>query len=128
MALFFGIFVVIAAYSPKGAVVSPDGISIVKRWTRPVVVPESQILSLERIDRSVLRRTIRLMGAGGFLGSWGYFSCKKLGTFRAYLTNSESLVLIRTVSEGLFVISPENPADFIACAESFGLCPSRESR
>jgi hypothetical protein len=127
-ALIFGAFLVMAAYSPKGAVVSPDGITIVKRRSKPVFLPVLQIVSLEPIDRSTLRWSIRTCGCGGFLGSWGYFACKKIGAFRAYATNSDSLVLIRTVSEGPFVLSPENPADFIASAQSFGLCPSGKSQ
>ncbi|MCX5769758.1 MAG: PH domain-containing protein [Candidatus Hydrogenedentes bacterium] len=116
---------VLAGYAPKGAVVTREDLRIVRRKHAPVVLPAQQIVSLERIEASVLRGCIRTFGVGGFLGSWGRFRCKQLGAFRAYMTNTKSLVLIRTVSQGLFVISPDSPEEFVARAtEAFGLSPS----
>jgi len=121
---------VLPGYAPAGAVITPEALRIVKRRRAPVVLPASQIESLERIDRRALRGCIRVWGCGGFLGSWGRFRCKDLGAFRGYMTDMKSLVLIHTVSEGLFVISPDSPEEFIARAtEAFELpssntCPS----
>ena len=117
---------------PPGAVLTPEALLIlIVRRTRPaVVLSAQQIVSLERIDRSVLRGLWRTYGGRGPTGYWGYFHCRKLGYFRAYITNMKSLVLIRTVSEGLFVLSPDSPEEFIARAtEAFKLpssntCPS----
>jgi hypothetical protein len=116
---------VLPGYAPAGAVITPEALRIVKRRRAPVVLAASQIQSLEPLDPSALRGCIRTFGCGGFLGSWGHFRCKKLGAFRGYMTDMKSLVLIRTVSEGLFVISPESPEEFIARAtEAFKLPPS----
>ena len=121
----FPLLFVLAGYAPKGAVVTREDLRIVRRKRAPVVLSGEQIVSLERIEASVLRGCIRTFGVGGFLGSWGRFRCKQLGAFRAYMTNTKSLVLIRTVSQGLFVISPDSPDAFVARAtEAFGLSPS----
>ena len=119
-----GLFI-LAGYAPRGFVVSADGISVVRRNRKPVVLPAQEITSLTAIDGKDLNWCIRVWGVGGFFGNWGYFSCPKLGGFRAYMTNRESLVLIRTAHEGLLVVSPDSREDFIACAKkTFGLSPS----
>jgi len=124
-ALAFGGLFILAGYAPRGFVVDANGISIVRRNRKTVVLPAQEITSLTAIDGKVLDGCIRVWGTGGFFGSWGYFSCPKLGSFRAYMTNRESLVLIRAAHEGLLVVSPDSRADFIACAEkTFGLSPS----
>jgi hypothetical protein len=116
---------ILPGYAPAGAAITPEALRIVKRKRAPVVLPASQIESLEPLDHSALRGCIRTFGCGGFLGSWGRFRCKELGAFRGYMTDMKSLVLIRTVSEGLFVISPDSPEEFIARAtEAFKLPPS----
>lgn len=118
--------VFLPGYAPAGAVVTPEELRIVKRKRGPVVLPAAQIVSLEPIDASTLRGCIRTFGCGGLFGSWGRFRCKALGAFRGYITDAKSLVLIHTASEGLFVISPESPQEFVArAAEVLKLPASR---
>ncbi len=53
-------------------------------------------------------KTIRLFGAGWPLKPYGYFSNAKLGSFLAFVTDWEKMVLIVLPTKRLLV-SPENP-------------------
>lgn len=120
--MFWGLFV-LAAYAPRGYAVDANGISIVRRNRKTVLLPTQEICSVETIDRKALDWCIRVWGVGGWFGSWGYFWSPRLGSFRAYTTNSTSLVLIRTTPEGLVVLSPDAGEELVARAkETFGLC------
>jgi len=45
-------------------------------------------------------------------GFYGSFSCKELGSFQAYMTNTDGLVLIRRKTGNPVVVSPDSPDEF----------------
>lgn len=77
-------------------------------WTR---IPLDGLRSA-RVDPDALRGAVRLWGMGGFLAIVGWFYSKRLGRFRAWVTDSSRCVVLewdgRTV-----VISPADPAAFV---------------
>jgi len=119
-----GFLYAVARYAPKACRIDQDGISVVRRNGKRILIPAQEILSIEPISRDCFRGGIRTCGVGGFFGSWGWFWSKQLGGFRAYVTN-ESLVLIRTAHQGPFVLSPDARDQFIASAiKTFNLTPT----
>lgn len=56
--------------------------------------------------------TWRVFGVGGLFGYYGYFKNAKLGRFLAFVTDRNSLVLLR-FPEKTIVISPRNPQSFL---------------
>lgn len=57
------------------------------------------------------KRTIglRVAGSGGFLGYYGRFWRRGLGHHRAFVTDRDRMVLVRSVADGPVLISPANP-------------------
>jgi hypothetical protein len=103
-------------YAPKGFAVSPEGLAIVRRNDGRIPLPKSEILSIEPQERAAFKRCIRGCGVGGYFGSWGWFWSPALKGFRAYITNIDNAVLVRTRTQGQFVLTPDDRDRFIACA------------
>jgi len=119
-----GVLYALARYAPKACRIDQDGISVVRRNGKRILIPAQDILSIEPISRDCFRGSIRTCGVGGFFGSWGWFSSPELNDFRAYVTN-ESLVFVRTAHQGPFVLSPDARDEFIASAiKTFNLTPT----
>jgi hypothetical protein len=100
-------------YAPKQYAVSPDGIAIVRRNGKRIVLPRNEVTAVEATE---VKRCIRGCGVGGWFGSWGYFWSPALGGFRAYVTDFSKPVLVRTRSKGLYVVSPDDRDGFVAAA------------
>ena len=84
------------------------------RLGRNLVISRASIDSVERISRtSIGSLRICIFGVDGFFGSYGLFYSSGLGIFRAYVTNSASLVLITLKGTKKIVLSPESPDEFI---------------
>jgi hypothetical protein len=65
-------------------------------------------------DPNALRGAIRMVGNDGFGAITGRFRSRKLGKFRAYITDDERAVVLRWPERSV-VISPERPFEFIQC-------------
>jgi len=66
-----------------------------------------------RQDRAALRLSLRLWGNGGLYSITGYYWNRQLGLYRTFLTDvSRSVVL--DLPRRTVVVSPDDPADFIA--------------
>ncbi len=63
-------------------------------------------------DREALRGARKVVGNGGFGAVAGRFSSKRLGRFRAYVTDPEKAVVLRWPDRCL-VVSPDQPAWFV---------------
>jgi len=116
LVLILSLIIVTARFAPRGYLVGPSGITIVRRNGRRILLPVQEITSVEAVEREILKRCIRTCAVGGYFGSWGSFYCPKLQSFRGYLTNSDSLVLVRTLHEGPFVLSPDARERFVEYA------------
>jgi hypothetical protein len=63
-------------------------------------------------DANATDRSIRTFGNGGFFSLTGYFRNKKLGSYRAFLTDRRRAVILR-FSTSVIVVSPDQPEDFV---------------
>lgn len=72
-----------------------------------IKIPVSEINHVEKIDK--LGFNIRTLGVGGVLGHFGYFN----GNDVWYVTNSYKKVKITMKSGQIYMLSPENPKEFI---------------
>ncbi len=99
-------------FSPKEYVLSANGI-LIKRFIKSINIPYSLISDI-KYDPNVWRWLhLRLFGSGGLFGWWGLFSLKNIGRAWLYVTNRRNLVVIRLKNGRVYVLSPENPLDFI---------------
>lgn len=74
-------------------------------------------LSLKGLERAyadpkALHKCIRSCGNGGFMGVTGWFYNKKLGNFRALITDPARCVVLE-FPKRRFVVSPDDPAAFV---------------
>jgi len=60
----------------------------------------------------VLRGSIRLFGNGGFFSFTGVFQSRKLGRYRAFVTDPARCVILRFTGR-VVVVSPADPEAFI---------------
>lgn len=70
-------------------------------------IPINSIEKIERIEK--LGFNLRTFGIGGVFGHFGYFN----GNDVWYVTNSYKKVKITMKSGKIYMISPENPEEFI---------------
>ncbi len=61
--------------------------------------------------------SVRVMGVGGLFGFIGRFRNEMLGVYRAYATDSANTVVL-DFGGSKVVVTPENPAEFVAAVES----------
>lgn len=98
---------------PQYIIVTDEGIGI-HTLARTRFIPYSNIETIERLDKSCIQGgTIRLFGIGGMLGNIGWFRNSQLGTFRAYITDSNKVFLIRLKQGKPIAISVSEPDDFM---------------
>lgn len=98
---------------PQYIIVTDEGIGI-HTLARTRLIPYSNIETIERLDKSCIQGgTIRLFGIGGMLGNIGWFRNNQLGTFRAYITDSNKVFLIRLKQGKPIAISVSEPDDFM---------------
>jgi hypothetical protein len=77
-------------------------------------------------DPSALKGAVRAAGNGGFLAITGWFYSKRLGKFRAFVTDPARCVVLEFKNRKV-VVSPDDPEGFIA-ALGFDPAARREER
>lgn len=73
-------------------------------------------LRAARVDPDAMKRAWKTMGNGGCFGWMGHFRNKRLGSFRALVTDPSRSVVLEFATFKL-VVSPENPAAFVRALE-----------
>ena len=88
------------------------GALVVERLGRPLVWPLAGLVAVEG-DRAALRHALRICGNDGVGAISGRFWSRRLGRFRAYVTDADNAVVLRWPHLTL-VVSPDRPATFVA--------------
>jgi hypothetical protein len=99
-----------ALFMIRGYAVTADEI-LIERPLWSTRLARNQLQSAV-VDPAVLRGSIRLFGNGGFFSFTGVFQSKKLGRYRAYVTDPARCVILR-FSDRVVVVSPADPEAFI---------------
>jgi hypothetical protein len=102
-----------------------DGTLYVRRlcWTTRVALGG---LREAAIDPQAGAGSIRLFGNGGLFSFSGWFRNAKLGRYRAFVTDWQRAVVLRSVG-GTVVLSPADPASFVDDLK-MSLAPKRTAR
>lgn len=98
--------------APRGYAVDPEGILVLRHWPR-TFIPADDLVAVEPIE---LRRVCKVCGCQGVYGGWGWFSSDKLSWFRAYITHTDRLVVLRLRRGTPVVVSPDDPEGFVRAA------------
>ena len=99
---------------PTGFDVDAAGLRV--RWPlRSKLYPRGALLHASRLDRTTFGTefgwTVRV-GAGGFLGTFGYLWTSKKGWVVVEASRVSDMVWVRTAHESL-VLTPEHPDEFV---------------
>lgn len=114
-----GVTLLIAAIAYFTRALAPRGFELndlqitVDRAVQPVVIPLASVTEARLLAEAELKNCLRIMGASGFYGHYGWFWNRPLGRFRMYACRSKDLVLVRA-GKDIFVLGPDEPAVFVA--------------
>ena len=101
------------AMGPRELVVEGGELRVERRAWRPLRVPLAEVTSASPLS-SLGARPLRLLGVGGFFGSYGLFWSRSLGRFRLYATRQGQAVLVRRGEGALpLVLTPDDVAGTI---------------
>jgi PH (Pleckstrin Homology) domain-containing protein len=108
IAIFAGIMLIAWLYSTQGYSVR-DGVLVIHRPWKPVMIPLSEIRSVQLLSpEDVSGGTLRVFGVGGLFGYYGLFFRPNLGGYvRFYLRNKENPILLDTTG-GRLLLSPDS--------------------
>ena len=90
-----------------------DKTIVIKNNFVNIKIPFDDINTIEENPKIGLN--IRTMGVGGLFGHFGYFN----GNDVWYVTNIHNKVKIETKTGKVYMISPENPEEFIKIVKNF---------
>ena len=93
----------------RGYSITPDAILIHRLCWKTKL--SRQGLESAEYQPSILRRSIRTFGNGGFFSFTGWCYNRTLGTFRAYATDINRTVVLR-LSGKTIVLTPDEPEKF----------------
>lgn len=100
---------VMGRYGPIGYRLAADGIRVERR-AGAVVIPYRRIRGVDRESRSVVGMSI--FGSQGVFGRFGRFWNMRLGFYRLFLTNRDTVVWLAT-DDGWLGLSPDRPDEFV---------------
>ena len=107
---FLIILLVASRFAPSGYRLAADGVHI-ERKVGPKVLPYRDILAVDRERRSL--KGLTFAGSNGLFGRFGRFWNPRLGLYRLFLSNTSSVVWLKT-SAGWVAVSPDRPDEFAA--------------
>ncbi len=96
------------AFSPRGLELEGDEIRVLRRFAPAAHIPLSTVRGIEPGPRTA----VRLLGVGGFFGTYGLCIAKGVGLFNGYSTRREGRLLL-TRTQGLpIVVTPDDLEGF----------------
>lgn len=105
--------IVVYLLRPNNYSVSSDKL-LIHRMIKDVEIDRNNIQSVQEIDESEVKNSLRTFGVGGFFGSFGKFWNSKLGNMTWYVTRRNNFVLVETKDQKKIILTPDKPAEFVA--------------
>jgi hypothetical protein len=99
-----------ALFTVRGYSISSDSI-LVHRLLWSTVLPRTGLESAHA-EPDAMRGSIRTFGNGGAFSFTGFYYGKRLGSYRAYVTDPHRTVILRYAKRRV-VLSPATPEDFV---------------
>ena len=99
-----------APFTIRGYTIAPDVILVHRLlWSTPL--PRVGLESAQ-VEPDAMRRSLRTFGNGGAFSFTGFYYNKRLGSYRAFVTDPRRAVVLR-YSYRRVVLSPGQPGDFV---------------
>jgi Bacterial PH domain len=107
------ITIIVYLLRPNNYSVSPDKL-LIHRMLGNVEIDRDNIQSVQEIDESQVKDSLRTFGVGGFFGNFGTFWNSKLGKMTWYVTRKNNFVLVETKDQKKIILTPDKPEEFVA--------------
>ena len=107
------IFIIVYLLRPNNYSVSTDKL-LIHRILYDVEIDRNNIQSVQEIDVSKVKNSLRTFGVGGFFGSFGKFWNPTLGSMTWYVTRKNNFVLVETKNHKKIILTPDKPVEFVA--------------
>ncbi|QBO59129.1 PH domain-containing protein [Chryseobacterium salivictor] len=104
--LLFSVIVISYGLVPKRIAISDDQI-LIRNLFGAVIININEIKTADKIEKTGLN--LRTFGVGGLFGYFGYFNGRDVW----YVTNIHKKVKMILKSGKIYMISPENPDNFL---------------
>jgi hypothetical protein len=111
---FTGIFWFASRLAPTGYRLGADGVHVERRGGGRAIIPYDDIRLVDQEPRSV--KGLTFAGSNGLFGRFGSFWNPRLGFYRLFLSNTNSVVWLAT-GRGWVALSPDRPEEFRARLE-----------
>jgi len=102
----------------RGYVVTDDAI-LVQRLFWATRLPRETLTAVS-LEPELCKGTVKTCGNGGLYSFTGWFYNKRIGHFRAFVTDWPRAVVLRFANRATCVVSPDNPQAFIAALGGLG--------
>jgi Bacterial PH domain len=107
------VYVIVFLLRPNNYSVSSDKL-LIHRALSNVEISRNNIQTVQEIDESEVKNSIRTFGVGGFFGNFGKFWNGKLGNMTWYVTRKNNFVLVETKDQKKIILTPDKPEEFVA--------------
>ena len=104
---------VVYLFRPNNYSVYSDKL-LIHRMINNVEIDRNNIQSVQEIDESQVKNSLRTFGVGGFFGNFGTFWNGKLGKMTWYVTRKNNFVLVETKDQKKIILTPDEPKQFVA--------------
>ena len=108
-----------ALFTIRGSRIGSDS-SLVHRLMWSTLLPRAGLQSAQ-VEPDAMRGSVRTFGNGGAFSFTGFYYNKRLGSYRAYVTDPRRAVVLRYAKRRV-VLSPAAPEDFV---QDLALVPAR---
>ena len=105
--------IVVYLFRPNNYSVSSDKL-LIHRMINNVKINRNNIQSVQEIDESQVKNSLRTFGVGGFFGNFETFWNGKLGKMTWYVTRKNNFVLVETKDQKKIILTPDKPEEFVA--------------
>lgn len=106
-------FIGVYLFRPNNYSVSSDKL-LIHRMISNVEIDRNNIQSVQEIDESQVKNSLRTFGVGGFFGNFGTFWNGRLGKMTWYVTRKNNFVLVETKDQKKIILTPDEPEQFVA--------------
>jgi hypothetical protein len=106
---FLFMLLIASRYAPTGYRLAVDGVHV-ERKAGEKVIAYRDIRAVDRMRRPV--NGLSFGGSNGLFGRFGQFWNPRIGFYRLFLSNTDSVVWI-TTTRGLVGVSPDRPDEFV---------------
>lgn len=102
-------------FAPSGYIVDGQTLTV-KRPLGDEVIQRAEITAARMLEEADSEGMSRTGGNGGLFGYYGKFKSDRLGEHNWYVTDTARRVVVET-RDGAVVVSPDDPAKFIAAVK-----------